>query len=222
MQDVVEGCHDRWFLRRAAISGRLRREGQSKRNPQAAQFRSIEVELPAIELDKLTGDRQPESEAGRTFVDSLARPQNQWNLIRPQARPVVLDHDRNRSSFITMRVNLDLFACRSERVVEQIAGHLVEILLLACNREIARHALRKDNSLVRINFSERIGDVVNARRNRRLRARWPTQGRGAGAPEMMTDAPFHQYDQRMKLARRIAAAFRQGARDWRRSARATR
>jgi nucleoid DNA-binding protein len=42
-------------------------------------------------------------------------------LIRPQARPIVLDDNGDRSSIIVMRLNLDPAACPSERVVEQIA-----------------------------------------------------------------------------------------------------
>jgi hypothetical protein len=74
----------------------LRREGQSKRYPQTSQRRCVEVEFSAIEFGKLAGDRQPKSEAGRTFIDSFARPQNLWNLVRPQAWPVVLDHNAGR------------------------------------------------------------------------------------------------------------------------------
>src|SRR5258706_4264084 len=203
---------------RCCLGDRLRCEGQSKRYPQTAQHRCVEVEFSAIEFRKLAGDRQTKSKAGRTFIEAFTRPQNLWNLIRPQAWPVVLDHNRDRSSIITMRPNLDLVTRPFERVFEQVAGHLIEILLLACNREIARHVLRKCNPLVRIDFSEHIADLVDTWSDRCLRAHWPAQGRGAGPPEMMTDAPLHQYDQCMTVARRIAAAIRQGdgeGRKWR-------
>jgi hypothetical protein len=139
---------------------RLRSEGQSKRYPQTAQHRSVEVEFSAIEFGKLAGDRQTKSKAGRTFIDSFTRPQNLRNLIGPQAGPVVLNHNRDRSS-IMLRANLDLVACPSESVFEQISRHLVEVLLLACNREITRHVLRKGNSLVYMNLAERIADVID-------------------------------------------------------------
>ena len=91
-----------------------------------------------------------------------------------------------------MRVNLDFPARPSEGIVEQISGHLVKVLLLACSRRFVRHALRNGNSFVRVNFPERIDDVGNARSDQCLRARWSTQGRGTRASEVMTDAPLHQ------------------------------
>ena len=107
-----------------------------------------------------------------------------------------------------LRANRDLVACPSERVFQQIGGHLVEILLLACNRQIGRHALVSGNSFVRVDFSQPNDDVGNARRDRCLRARRPPQGRGARPTEVMMDTPLHQYHQGMQFARRIAAAFR--------------
>ena len=52
-----------------------------------------------------------------------------------------------------MRANLDIAVGPSECIFEQITGHFVEILLLACNREIGRHVQHKSNFFVRINLA---------------------------------------------------------------------
>src|SRR5262245_33085171 len=104
-----------------------------------------------------------------------------------------------------MRMKLGPAACPSECVLEKIPGHLIEVLLLARHREIARHLLRKGNSLVRVDLAERVDEVVDARSDWCLGPRWPAQGRGPRPSEMMADAALHQYDQRMEVARRIAA-----------------
>jgi hypothetical protein len=121
-----------------------------------------------MEFGKLTGNRQTKSKPGRTFIDAFTWSENLRNLIWPQAWTVVLDDNRDRSSIIVMRVNRDLVARPLERVFQQIAGHLIEILLLTCNPKLARHALRNGNPLVRVNFSECIDDVGNARSNPKL------------------------------------------------------
>ena len=77
-----------------------------------------------------------------------------------------------------MRANFDLVVRPFECVFEQIAGHLVEILRLACNGQIARHILRKGDSLVRINFAERAANIIDMDRDQCLRARRPAQGCG--------------------------------------------
>src|SRR5690606_13764028 len=99
---------------------------------QPAQYRTLESQAAPIDIDQFLDDVQPEAAAGLLLVEADAAAQRFLCLCLREPRAVILDLDQEHGAgcpaFGEHR-DADLAVRPLARIVEQIAGHLLEITL---------------------------------------------------------------------------------------------
>src|SRR5690606_8215061 len=95
---------------------------------------SFEAKAAPIDIDQFLDDVQPEAAAGLLLVETDAAAQRFRGLGLREPRAVILDldqeHGAGRPAFGEHR-DADLAVRPLARIVEEIAGHLLEIALVA-------------------------------------------------------------------------------------------
>ena len=162
--------------------GRGLRSRELQARAQTALGRILQRDRPPVCLDKITHDRQAETEAGRRFVSSPSSLKDCIALFRDNTWSIVVNENEDTAIF-ARRLHADSrpgpFAC----VVQEIAQHLIQVFALPSNR------------VFRINVHLNIkssGGINTKQSARKSLGRHQDHAMGAGRPTGVSGACVHQ------------------------------
>ena len=151
---------------------------QLKPGAQAPLGRRFEVETTLIKMGEIGDDREPKARPRLALIKALPSFHAYSQLGLGEARPIIIDDDREaRRSIHAFGVDLDPRPRPLAGIVEQVADHLLEILLLplelearTCAHDEIKPALSIDaikGALQRLEDLVDVGDVADHARPRR-------------------------------------------------------